>query len=205
MKSHENVKFVWPNLWIFFSFFSPQADCFFSNRKLHVVNICSVLVECKYWLLLCTTVKLSRFLSKTPEHDAHCSQVSGVFFNGLNYGYFFISIDIYLKTKWKIFLFFNYFWWKLFEIQTYHNSHFLVLSCLVRLVCVCPCLSFICIYNLMAFAICYPCTPWSSSSCIWLQCHYNVRNIQQKKKKSIISLLFIIIFLLYHFVSSLLP
>lgn len=89
-------------------FFAPQADWFFFwNRKLHVVNICSVLVECKWSLLLCSSVKLSRFLSKTPERDAHCSQVSGVFFNGLNYGNFFMSIDIYLKKKNNVFFFFG--------------------------------------------------------------------------------------------------
>lgn len=91
---------------------------------------------------------------------------------------------------------------KLFEIRTYHNLHFLVLSCLVRLVCVCPCLSFICIYHLMTFAICYSCTPWPSFSCIWLQCHYNVLNMQQQKTKpSIISPLSIFLFnsiILFH-------
>lgn len=89
-------------IFILFLFFALQADWFyfyFLNRKLHVVNICSVLVECKCSLPLCSRVKLSRFLSKTPERDACCSQVSGVFFNGLNYGHFFMSIDIYFFLK----------------------------------------------------------------------------------------------------------
>lgn len=91
--------------------------CFFLKRKLHVVNICSVFVECKWSLLLCSSVKLSRFLSKTPERDAHCSQVSGVFFNGLNYGYFFMSIDIY------IYIYFIYTKDFLFLWQTLWNTN----------------------------------------------------------------------------------
>lgn len=64
-----------------------------------MVNICSVSVECKCSLLLFTSVNLSRFLFKTPERDAHCTQVSGVFFNGLNSGYFFMSRDIHFKEN----------------------------------------------------------------------------------------------------------
>lgn len=63
-----------------------------------------VLVECKYSLLLCISVNLSRFLSKTPGQDAHCAQVSGVFFNGLNSG-FFLCRDIYIYIAKKIFLY----------------------------------------------------------------------------------------------------
>lgn len=101
----------------------------------------------------------------------------------------FLSLFLYLR--------------KLFEKRTYHNSHFLVLSCLVRLVSVCPCLSFICNYHFLTFAICSPCPPWPSFPCFWLRCHYDVLNMEKitKKKSWWIILTFILNFFDFVFFS----
>lgn len=108
------------------------------------------------------------------------------------------NIYIYIyQRKFKIFFLFFLFFWKLFEKWTYHNSHFLVLSCLVRLVSVCPCLSFTCNYHLLTFAICYPCTPWPSFPCIWLQWHCNALNLKNKNKNTLSIILNFILFYFY--------
>lgn len=137
--------------------FTPPKHSFSCTSSLVLMGnfMWSTSPLCQWYLNVYCCVKPAQLLSKTPEHDVFGAKMSGAFFNGLTYGELLCIFFI----LWE---FFTFLFLDLKKKRTYHNSHFLVLSCLVRLVCVCPCLSFICIYDLITFSICYPQFIWFS-------------------------------------------